>query len=172
MEENLTVAAVARQIGVAPATLRTWDRRYGLGPSSHESGSHRRYCPADLARLVLMRRLITAGVAPSDAAVKAKSAKAPSKSVAVIPTYEVKADLAEAIYRAAVAFDKPFITKAIAKEIEKNGVITAWQEVIIPSLVMIGDVWEESGEALKSSTSSLKFSLGYFLISHPRLRNQ
>ena len=29
----LAVAAVARRLGVAPATLRTWDRRYGLGPS-------------------------------------------------------------------------------------------------------------------------------------------
>ena len=42
-EELLTVAAVARRLGVAPATLRTWDRRYGLGPSSHEAGEHRRY---------------------------------------------------------------------------------------------------------------------------------
>ena len=31
----LTVAAVARRLGVAPATLRTWDRRYGLGPTEH-----------------------------------------------------------------------------------------------------------------------------------------
>ncbi|MSZ90543.1 MAG: MerR family transcriptional regulator, partial [Actinobacteria bacterium] len=50
-DELLTVAAVARRIGVAPATLRTWDRRYGLGPTLHEAGSHRRYCPSDLAKL-------------------------------------------------------------------------------------------------------------------------
>ena len=42
-----TVAAVARRLGVAPATLRTWDRRYGLGPSEHTSGAHRRYGPAE-----------------------------------------------------------------------------------------------------------------------------
>jgi MerR family transcriptional regulator, light-induced transcriptional regulator len=72
-EELLTVAAVARRIGVAPATLRTWDRRYGLGPSTHEAGEHRRYCPSDLAKLSLMRRLITTGVSPSDAAEKAKA---------------------------------------------------------------------------------------------------
>ena len=67
-EELLTVAAVARRIGVAPATLRTWDRRYGLGPSTHEAGEHRRYCPEDLAILTAMRKLITAGVAPAEAA--------------------------------------------------------------------------------------------------------
>jgi len=64
----LTVAAVARRLGVAPATLRTWDRRYGLGPSEHTSGAHRRYGPSDLARLEAMRRLTRAGVAPAEAA--------------------------------------------------------------------------------------------------------
>ena len=81
-EEKLTVAAVARRIGVAPATLRTWDRRYGLGPSTHEAGEHRRYCPEDLSKLMLMRRLISAGVSPSDAAEQATVAAAAAAPVA------------------------------------------------------------------------------------------
>ncbi|GII98650.1 hypothetical protein Slu03_10280 [Sediminihabitans luteus] len=64
----LTVAAVARRLGVAPATLRTWDRRYGLGPSAHTAGSHRRYTGDDVARLLVMRGLTLEGVAPVDAA--------------------------------------------------------------------------------------------------------
>lgn len=64
----LTVAAVARRLGVAPATLRTWDRRYGLGPSEHSAGSHRRYTADDVARLLVMRGLTLDGVAPSEAA--------------------------------------------------------------------------------------------------------
>jgi len=64
----LTVAAVARTLGVAASTLRTWDRRYGLGPSAHQAGSHRRYTPDDVARLQTMRRLTLRGVAPADAA--------------------------------------------------------------------------------------------------------
>lgn len=64
----LAVAAVARRLGVAPATLRTWDRRYGLGPSEHSAGSHRRYSADDVARLLVMRRLTLEGVAPADAA--------------------------------------------------------------------------------------------------------
>jgi len=65
---GLTVAAVARRLGVAPATLRTWDRRYGLGPSAHTAGAHRRYTSSDIARLDLMRRLVVTGVPPADAA--------------------------------------------------------------------------------------------------------
>lgn len=65
---TLTVAAVARRLGVAPPTLRTWDRRYGLGPSAHTAGAHRRYSPGDVARLMVMRRLTLEGVSPADAA--------------------------------------------------------------------------------------------------------
>lgn len=65
---GLAVAVVARRLGVAPATLRTWDRRYGLGPSEHRAGAHRRYTDDDVARLVVMRRLTLDGVAPADAA--------------------------------------------------------------------------------------------------------
>src|SRR5690349_5828309 len=65
---SVTVAGVARRLGVAPATLRTWDRRYGLGPTEHAAGSHRRYTPEDVGRLEVMRRLVLDGVAPADAA--------------------------------------------------------------------------------------------------------
>ena len=65
---TLGVAAVARRLGVATGTLRTWDRRYGLGPSGHEVGTRRRYTVADLGRLTLMRRLMLEGVAAADAA--------------------------------------------------------------------------------------------------------
>ena len=64
----LAVAAVARRLGVAPATLRTWDRRYGLGPSEHSAGAHRRYSATDVERLLIMRRLTLDGVAPSESA--------------------------------------------------------------------------------------------------------
>src|SRR5689334_4721343 len=67
-EGRLTVAAVARRLGVAPATLRTWDRRNGPGPPLHSAGSHRRYSRSDIARLETMRRLVLDGVPPAEAA--------------------------------------------------------------------------------------------------------
>lgn len=64
----LSVAGAARGLGVAPATLRSWERRYGLAPSLHTKGGHRRYGPEDLARLQVMHRLVRDGVPPAEAA--------------------------------------------------------------------------------------------------------
>jgi transposase-like protein len=75
-EPALTVAAVARRLGVAPATLRTWDRRYGLGPSGHTTGRHRRYGPRDIARLELMQQALLRGASPAEAARYALTAPA------------------------------------------------------------------------------------------------
>lgn len=52
---QLSVAAVARKLGIALATLRMWDRRYGIGPADHTPGRHRRYSADDRARLELTR---------------------------------------------------------------------------------------------------------------------
>jgi transposase-like protein len=77
---RLTVSAAARRLGVAPSTLRTWDRRYGIGPSEHESGRHRRYAPADVARLELMQSALLRGASPAEAARFALSARLPPPS--------------------------------------------------------------------------------------------
>jgi DNA-binding transcriptional MerR regulator len=67
-DDGLTAGAVARRLGVAVTTLRTWHQRYDLGPSSHEPGKHRRYTAEDVARLELMQRLTADGVPSGEAA--------------------------------------------------------------------------------------------------------
>jgi DNA-binding transcriptional MerR regulator len=149
VEEKLTVAAVARQIGVAPATLRTWDRRYGLGPSEHIDGEHRRYCPQDVARLMTMRRLIVAGVAPSDAAEQAKSHKGEYKVKQIVKEFEVREDVVDALYKALQSFDKAFVEETLAHEISEYGVEGAWADVIVPTLFLIGQDWENDQKGIE-----------------------
>ena len=72
---GLTVAVVARRVGVAPATLRTWERRYGLCPTDRSQGGHRRYCITDIARLEIMRKLVLSGMPAGEAAKVALSTK-------------------------------------------------------------------------------------------------
>jgi len=149
VEELLTVAAVARRLGVAPATLRTWARRYGLGPTDHESGSHRRYSAQDLAKLTTMRRLIIAGMPPAEAAEKALSDRSNITIDKMVDGFSDRPESVEVLLNAALALDKNFIDSALRKDIEKNGVIRSWQEVIVPVLISLGKTWEETGEGIE-----------------------
>lgn len=76
-QAGLSTGAVARRLGVAPTTLRSWDRRYGLGPSVREGGRHRRWSPGDIAVLEAMCRLTASGVPPAEAARQARAAVSP-----------------------------------------------------------------------------------------------
>ena len=148
-QELLTVAAVARRIGVAPATLRTWDRLYGLGHSAHEAGEHRRYRPSDLAKLILMRRLITSGVAPCDAAIKAKAHKGTLSVEDLVEEFEVREEVVDALHRAAKLLDKSFVEVVLRKDIADKGVIASWTEVIVPLLFLVGDEWAATGTGIE-----------------------
>lgn len=74
---GFSVGAVARRLGVAPSTLRTWNRRYGIGARELSPGRHRRYTAEDIIRLEHMQRLILRGAAPADAARAAIMAPVP-----------------------------------------------------------------------------------------------
>jgi DNA-binding transcriptional MerR regulator len=148
-EELLSVSAVARRLGVAPATLRTWDRRYGIGPSSHESGEHRRYRPSDLSKLMLMRRLISAGVSACDAADQAKNHTGEIKLSSIIREFEVREDVVCAIEKALQAFDVAFVEECLRSEINQHGVEITWHQIIVPTLIGVGQAWEKSGKGIE-----------------------
>ncbi|MET8585639.1 MerR family transcriptional regulator [Streptomyces collinus] len=87
-EAGLTTGALARRLGVSPTTLRSWERRYGIGPAERAEGRHRRWTPRDVAMLETMCRLTSAGVAPAEAARAARnelSAAAPPPTAAGTP---------------------------------------------------------------------------------------
>ena len=148
-DELLSVSSVARRLGVAPATLRTWARRYGIGPSEHEAGSHRKYCPADLAKLTVMRRLISAGVSPADAAEQAKAHEGEVVIEEFISLCRECDETIDAIYNAAESLDSLFVETMLRNEIAENGIISAWQEVFDPVLIQVGAAWEKSGKGVE-----------------------
>lgn len=71
---GVTTGFLARKVGVSPTTLRSWDRRYGLGPAVRADGRHRRWSPDDVAMVREMCRLTAAGLPPAEAARAAKEA--------------------------------------------------------------------------------------------------
>jgi MerR family transcriptional regulator, light-induced transcriptional regulator len=176
-ESRLTVAAVARRLGVAPATLRTWDRRYGLGPTLHAAGAHRRYSRSDIARLEAMRRLVLDGVPPADAARLAVESvptprdgqdsppPGPSGRLGVLdppadargaggPGGRVLAlpgGTAEVrgLARAAMALDSRTLRAALDRALAEHGVIATWTELMTPVLIAVGERWAATGEGIE-----------------------
>lgn len=136
----LTVAGVARTLGVAASTLRTWDRRYGLGPSVHQAGSHRRYTPKDVARLQVMRRLTLRGVAPVDAAriaTEADDGAFASPSRAALEAEDVVVDpltLAAAL----IEPDLRRVDAILARSVQTVGIVETWTELVQPAQDMLG----------------------------------
>lgn len=147
------MAAVARRLGIAPATLRTWDRRYGLGPSEHSAGSHRRYSQIDVARLEHMRRLVVSGVSPSDAAAacltstEVAPSAPPSGGGAVIALPGASAT-ARGLARAAQALDSESCVRIIGSAIDSVGVVATWDTLLAPVLVGVGNAWELNGSGV------------------------
>ena len=148
---DLTVASVARRLGIAPATLRTWDRRYGLGPSEHNAGSHRRYSLDDLARVTLMRRLTLAGMTPALAAQEAKNftgGMSGLESLSLIPVFEVKSQVVEYLYNCAKSMDAKNFSEVLSREFDSSSIEEVYESVIVPLLQMVGELWATSGNGI------------------------
>src|SRR6476660_6327975 len=62
------VGVVSERLAIAAPTLRSWDRRHGIGPSLRTRGNHRRYTELDIRRVLLMSRLTAQGVPAQSAA--------------------------------------------------------------------------------------------------------
>ncbi|WP_436537134.1 MerR family transcriptional regulator [Actinoplanes sp. HUAS TT8] len=147
-DEALSAGAAARRLGVAVTTLRTWHQRYGLGPSRHESGHHRRYTADDMDRLQVMQSLTAQGVAPAEAAAWALAQPSPDATAAAPaepPSPSAGPDpetAARGLTRAAMRLDAPAMRDILCTAIRERGVVTAWADVIAPVLVAIGDRYE------------------------------
>ena len=62
--QNLSIAAVERETGLAKDTLRVWERRYGFPRPERDAAGDRLYPPDQVERLRVIRRLIDAGHRP------------------------------------------------------------------------------------------------------------
>jgi MerR family transcriptional regulator, light-induced transcriptional regulator len=150
-EPGYAIGALASRLGVAPATLRDWERRYGLGPGGRSAGGHRRYQPEDIARIEHMRRLVLDGMPPSEAARMAMA------SGTVEPATEEQEDLAawgaggrslplpgqlprvRGLARAALALDAPAIARVLEHSLDASGVVATWERLASPVLTALGE---------------------------------
>jgi DNA-binding transcriptional MerR regulator len=178
-DDGLAAGAVARLLGVSVTTLRTWHQRYGLGPSMHRPGQHRRYTADDVARLRVMTRLTDWGVPAAEAAraaIAAEPGQAPTPRTEgvrgggghAIPTGRA-GPAARGLARAAMRMDAGTMRAAIIDAIGDHGVVHTWDTVLVPILVGIG-TRHASSQRLVEVEHLLSRSVSEALATVPRPR--
>ena len=127
-ESAWTAGQVARHLGIAESTLRSWHRRYGIGPQGSEPGRYRRYGEEDVARLRRMLDLIGLGMLASEAA-RTVQARDPEP----VPAERDVADLVGA----ARLSDTERCRIVLDSVLSRRSVIDAWDEVCRPALIAV-----------------------------------
>ena len=119
------VRVVADRVGMPIATLRSWNQRYGVGPSTHSRGRHRLYSELDIAVVQQMRTLIADGASPSSAA---------RAAIDSVPPGRVDAD---SLLAAAMALDTFTAAGLLDRYLRHLGVVDTWEQVIRPAFAAI-----------------------------------
>lgn len=166
LQPGYGIGALARRLGVAPATLRDWERRYGIGPGGRSPGGHRRYRPADIARIEHMRRLVLDGIPPSEAARAALAAESAPATEPAAQASRTEPDLAawgaggrslplpgqlpqaRGLARAALALDGPAIAGLLDRALDSSGVVLTWERLAVPVLIAVGERAATSGTCI------------------------
>ena len=130
---GLPISEVSRLLGVPTSTLRSWELRYGIPSIERGFGTHRRYSPAELNTLRLMRNEIARGKRASLAAETVHQLM----SIAG-PAAEHIAAILEASERSDPAAVQDRLTEASAA----MGLGPCLDEVMLPAMQQVGRWWQ------------------------------
>jgi len=125
-DRSRTVSSVADELGVSASTLRTWERRYGLGPAQREAGERRRYQPEDVDRLRAMIHHVRAGMSAAEAAKRAlaESTLLPRRGPAN----------AAQLRSVALSDDYHRLEEVIEAAVASHGLVHTWSRFVEPTL--------------------------------------
>lgn len=129
-----SIGQVSDLLGVPAPTIRSWERRYGLGPRGRTGAGHRRYTGEDVAGLERMRDELAAGRGAGEAAAIARSVPGATPAV-----------LVEELCAAAHGLDQAAITHVLELGCTLHGLPATIDLVLMPALRELGRRWSVGG---------------------------
>jgi DNA-binding transcriptional MerR regulator len=165
-----TIKHAAQRVGITTATLRAWERRYGvIAPHRSESG-YRLYGDHDVAVLRSMKQLVDQGWSAALAAAEAirLDRAQPAHEIAAAPGdgASSSSDLAERLTTAASALDTTDLAATLDQVFALGGFETVMTDHVFPALEELGDAWADgrvsiAGEHLASNAVMRRLALAY-----------
>ncbi len=152
-----TIKTVVQETGIAPATLRAWERRYGVLSPGRSDGGYRLYSERDIATLRWLKNQVDAGVSISRAValleIRHRAGEEPELEVEraphpVAPAENVRGTetIVEELVETLSLFQEPHAEAVLGEAFALYPVDVVAEEIITPTLVEIGERWHR-GEA-------------------------
>jgi len=150
-ERLYPMRAVVRQTGLKPDLLRAWERRYGAIRPGRSEGSRRLYTMADIRRLTLLQRAVSAGHRIGDIAQLAESdLEMLGQAAETVPTLIDAGESAGPFLDNYVDACLSAVQKMDAAELAMNleraafslGPVALIDQVVMPLLWRLGEHWE------------------------------
>ena len=144
-----TIKTVVQETGIPPATLRAWERRYGVLSPGRSEGGYRLYSERDIAVLRWLKRQVDSGVSisravalrglrhPGDA-----DETQPMSSTARLPEGARSPQaIGDDLLAALMAFEESRADALLGEAFALYPVEMVAEEVMIPVLVEVGERW-------------------------------
>lgn len=139
------IQAVAEATGLSTATLRAWERRYGIPSPARGDSGYRLYSQRDLEMVRRMVALGERGVAPSEAAHQVTAEFAAPAAAAPAPPGDLPASAFEQscrrLLRAIEHADLERLERYVQDALTLGPAWTVYRQVFEPTLIELGDRW-------------------------------
>lgn len=137
------IQTVAELTGVPAATLRAWERRYGIPVPQRTPSSYRVYSDEDIAMIRRLRSMCDEGMSPSEAARLVLSDIDASQPVHAGTEEDPLAPVRDGIIAAVDRFD----ARRLERELERASVLgpatTIIDQVLRPVMIDVGERWHD-----------------------------
>lgn len=134
------IQRVAELTGVPAATLRAWERRYGIPQPARSESAYRLYSVRDVEMVRKLRDLSASGVAISQAAREVRSsAKEPEEHAPVDIYQETITRILDAVH----SYDAAAVHAEAARAAYLGPAAVVHERVFAPLMRTIGDLWAE-----------------------------
>jgi MerR family transcriptional regulator, light-induced transcriptional regulator len=138
----LPIGVVERETGLSKDVLRKWEVRYGFPVPERDATGERLYPAEQVARLVLIKRLLDSGMRPSRVVEQTPEVLAElverrrPQSTAAAPD-----QLAEDLLEALRAHDAPVLRQSLNRLLREEGVRTFVQDKMAALIRLVGEAW-------------------------------
>ncbi|MGK4007489.1 B12-binding domain-containing protein [Sorangium sp. So ce1036] len=136
------IHAVSQMCGVSSATLRAWERRYGVPSPARTASAYRLYSEDDVAVIKKMRDYVNGGVAAAEAARMVLETAAPH-APAPAGGGDAFAEASERIVGTVLRFDPDGLEAEVNRALSLGPAVTIFERALGPALERVGDLWHE-----------------------------